>query len=124
LPGFTIGFAPQAIFNVKAKEDTNPASNEYDLFARVAYTQPLVETIAVYAEFLPGYSLIVPSDGDTAKGLVVALGAGVSMDVTPRIFANLGVGYQAGFQKLPPMDQSQDVRTKYVRVALGGGWRF
>jgi hypothetical protein len=122
--GLSIGFAPQAIFNVKVKDDGGAAAKQYDLMARVAYTLAVVDTIAVYVEVLPGYSLIAPPAGDTAKGLVLAAGVGAAMDVSDRVFANLGVGYQIGFQKLSLDGVEADVRTRYVRVALGGGVKF
>ena len=123
-PGLSVGLAPQAIFNVKPKEDSGGGAKEYDLMARVAYAFPVVDTIAVYAEVLPGYSLISPPSGDTAKGLALAFGVGGAMDVTNRIFANLGVGYQIGFQKVSAGAMDVDNRTKYVRVVLGGGVKF
>ena len=124
IPGLTVGLAPQAIFNVKPKEDGGAGAKQYDLMARVAYTVPVVETIAVYAEVLPGYSLIAPPSGDTAKGFVLAFGAGGAMDLTDRTFANLGVGYQLGFQKRIAEGIASDVKTKYLRVAFGVGVRF
>jgi hypothetical protein len=47
------------------------------------------------------------------------------MDVTDRIFVNLGAGYQLGFQKREAAGGvSSDAKTKYVRVSLGVGMRF
>ena len=112
----TLAFAPQAIFNVATKEDPtgsgNPVvpSREYDFMARVVGSLPLVETISVYLEVLPGYSLIKPSAGDAAKGFVIAGGAGVAMDLTDRRFVNLGVGYQAGFQSRVDTGKSGQIR--------------
>jgi hypothetical protein len=120
IPGLVVGIAPQVIFNVKPKEDPEAGAKEYDLMARVAYALPVVDTIAVYAEALPGYSLLSPPSGDTAKGLVVAFGAGVTMDLSDQVFANLGLGYQIGFQKLSGVE----VSARYLRVALGAGVRF
>lgn len=130
--GLSLGVAPQAIFTVRDKVDPNPsvsttppAGKEYDLMARVAYAFQVEDTIALYLEVLPGYSILQQGgNGDAAKGFVLAFGGGVAMNVTNRIFTNLGVGYQLGFQKLPAADLSAEVRTKYVRVALGGGVRF
>jgi hypothetical protein len=122
--GLSVGVAPQAIFNVQPKEGSIGAAKQYDLMARVAYTVSVVDTIAVYAEVLPGYSFILPPAGERAQGPVVAFGAGGSMDLSDRTFLNLGVGYQIGYQKLPAVDANADARTKYVRVVLGGGVRF
>ena len=59
-----------------------------------------------------------------AKGLVVAAGAGLVMDMTDRVFANVAVGYQVGFQTVSQMGMSVDNNSRYLRVALGGGVRF
>ncbi len=121
LPELTVGLAPQVFYNVKAKEDPAAGSRQVDLMARVAYTLHLVDTIGVYAEVLPGYSLISPpGGGDLSRGPVVAFGVGALMELTDRVFANLGVGYEVGFQKT----RVSETRTRYVRLALGVGARF
>ena len=56
--------------------------------ARLAYTFPVVETIGLYVEALPGYSTHQPAGGTSAKGFVLAFGAGADMEITNRIFAN------------------------------------
>src|SRR5580765_7114143 len=76
LPGLLVGLAPQYIFNVQPKPNDifNPlSSRELDLMARVAYAHRLVDTISVFAEVLPGYSLILPTDptAGNAKGFVL-----------------------------------------------------
>ena len=112
------------IFNVKVKDPEIPAdaARQYDLMARVAYVYPVADKTAVYAEVLPGYSLIT-SDAAPA-GLVVAFGAGASIEMTDWVFVNLGVGYQMGFQKWKEGANTYDTSTKYLRVALGGGVKF
>ena len=135
---FSVGLAPQAIFNVGTKEDPTGAGNkvvmsrEFDFMARLVGSLPLVETITVYAEVLPGYSLIKPSDGNTAKGFVIAGGVGVAMDLSDAMFVNLGVGYQHGYQSRTDTSVIEgmtskvttDVKTEYWRVALGVGMKF
>jgi hypothetical protein len=118
LPGLTVGFAPQAILNVNAKDSSLNAARQIDLLARLAYAYSIAEGSRVYAEVLPGYSLIVTDD--LSKGLVVAVGAGVAVDVSARAFVSLALGYQKGFQKF----EGDDNNTTYVRAALGGGMRF
>jgi hypothetical protein len=128
LRGLIVGFSPQALFNVQMKpsDTAHPdAMKEFDLMARVAYAYRIVDTISVYAELLPGYSLILPQGGLTvSKGLVMAFGAGCTMDMTDRFFVNLGAGYQMGFQSQSEGVHKNQLRTKYVRLALGGGVRF
>jgi hypothetical protein len=128
LPGLVVGVAPQVILNVQPKPSEfvhPPAAKQYDLMARVAYVYRAADTISVYAEVLPGFSRISPSD-DTIQstGLVLAIGAGCTMDMTDRFFLNIGGGYQMGFQNQAAGSHQMELRTKYVRVALGGGVRF
>ncbi len=121
LPELTVGLAPQVLYNVKIKEDPAAGARQIDLMARVAYTLHLVDTIGVYAEVLPGYSLISPpGGGDLSRGPLVAFGVGALIDLSDRLFANLGVGYELGYQKT----RVSDTRTRYVRLALGVGARF
>ncbi|MES1209735.1 MAG: hypothetical protein ABUS79_27695, partial [Pseudomonadota bacterium] len=115
--GLSVGVAPQAIWNVQPKVSPSQlmslgASKEYDLLLRLAYTQPLVDGISVYAEALPGYSVLTPPMGKGAKGAVVAFGVGVTMDLTDRIFASIGAGYQVGFQALSVSGESADNGTR------------
>jgi hypothetical protein len=116
--GLTLGLAPQAILNVKAKDSLLAAARQIDLLARVAYACPIADGSLVYAEVLSGYSIIVTDD--RSKGMVVAVGAGVAIDLPAETFASFGLGYQVGFQKF----QGDPFSTTYVRAALGGGMRF
>jgi hypothetical protein len=129
IAGLSVGIAPQIIYNVNYKVYPSelmapPAGKETDLMARLAYTFPIVETIGLYVEVLPGYSLIGLPDGTSAKGFVLGFGGGVDLDLTDRVFANLGVGYQIGYQSVTISGTVLDNRTKYLRVALGGGVKF
>jgi Outer membrane protein beta-barrel domain len=131
IAGLHLGVAPQALFNVNYK--VNPAGNgialpasstEYDLMARVQYAFPLVDGITLYGEFLPGYSRLSHPGASTSKGLVFALGGGAAMDMSDRIFIDLGVGYQVGYQSLNVQGMIRDSRSQFLRVALGVGTRF
>lgn len=128
VPGLLIGLAPQAIFNVQAKPNDvayAKAMTEVDVMARIAYADRVAENVTVYVEALPGYSLILPSDDSAiAKGLVLGFDVGAAFDMTDRTFLNVGGGYQIGFQSQSEGIHNQQLRTRYVRVALGGGVRF
>ena len=129
IAGLELGIAPQIVYNVNYKTYPSviaapPAGKETDLMARVAYTFPVVETIGLYLEALPGYSTISQPGSSSAKGFVLGLGGGILMDVTDRIFATIGGGDQLGFQSVSVSGTSFDDRTKYVRANLGGGVRF
>ncbi len=131
IAGLHLGIAPQVIYGVNYK--TNPAGNgialpasstEYDFMARVQYAFPLVDGITLYGEALPGYSQILHPGAGTSKGLVLALGGGAAMDMSDRIFINVGAGYQLGYQSVSILGTKRDSRSQYVRVALGVGARF
>jgi hypothetical protein len=124
IPHLVVGLAPQVIFNVKEKVPGVPtsAARQYDLMARVAYGLTVVEGTSVYAEVFPGYSVITTDA--TPSGFVVAFGLGAAMQMTDRIFVNVGGGYQIGFQKWSKGANTYTTSTKYLRVALGGGVRF
>jgi hypothetical protein len=124
IPHLIVGLAPQMILNVKEKATKLPidAFREFDILARVAGELTVVEGTTVYAELLPGYSLITTDSGP--KGFVVAFGVGAAMQMTDRIFVNVGGGYQIGYQKWKDTAATYTTSTKYVRVALGGGVRF
>jgi hypothetical protein len=128
LPGLVVGLAPQVLLNVQPKPSDTvhpPSAKEYDLMVRVAYELRLADAITVYAEVLPGFSRIAPSDdASPSSGLVLAIGAGCAMDLDDRFFINLAGGYQMGFQSQTEGVHQMELRTKYVRVAMGGGVRF
>ena len=123
LPGLLVGLAPQLTFNVRPKLEANPA-RQLDLLARIAYAYRLPGGLSIYAEVLPGYSMIMLKQGSAPKGMVVAFGAGTVMDLTERVFASLGVAYQLGFHNQSLGASTAENRTQYVRVSLGGGVRF
>ncbi|HXU60657.1 MAG TPA: hypothetical protein VN962_03085 [Polyangia bacterium] len=123
IAGLSVGIAPQVIFGVNAKDSDAASSTEYNFMGRVAYTLPLIEGLSVYAEALPGYSM--KSGSRWAKGFVLAVGGGVMLDLTDRAFANIGAGYQLGYQNLAlGAGAVYPNREDYVRVAVGGGVRF
>lgn len=121
--GLSVGIAPQVIFGVNTKDSDAESSTEYNFMARIAYTFPVLDTLGFYAEALPGYSM--KSGSRWAKGFVVAAGVGAVLGVTERTFANIGVGYQLGYQDLSlGAGAVHPNREDYVRVAVGGGVRF
>lgn len=124
LPRLVVGLSPQVLFNVKEKapEVVSSAVREYDLLARIAYVLPVVEGTSVYAEVLPGFSVL--TDEASSKGAVVAFGVGGSLNVSERVFVDLAGGYQIGFQKWSMGPNTFQSRTRFIRVALGGGVRF
>jgi hypothetical protein len=124
IPHLVVGVAPQVIFNVveKAPEIASQAVRQYDVMARVAYVLPVAAGTSVFAEALPGFSLITNEAG--SKGFVLAVGVGATVDVSERVFVSLAGGYQVGFQSWKAGSNTFQTRTRYVRAALGAGMRF
>jgi opacity protein-like surface antigen len=131
IAGLHLGIAPQVIYGVNYK--VNPAGNgialpasstETDLMACVRYAFPIVDGITLYGEALPGSSSITHPGHPSSNGFVLALGGGAAMDMSDRIFINVGVGYQLGYQSLALSGMTRDSRSQFVRVALGVGARF
>ena len=133
LAGLSVGIAPQVVFHLTSKDDAGypviDSEKEYDLLARIAYAYTVVPNLDVYVEFLPGYSLVtynqivVGSQAPKAWGIAGAGGLGAAFTITDRFFANVGAGYQLGFQKSHGIS-TRDVNTRFLRLALGGGVKF
>jgi opacity protein-like surface antigen len=133
LAGLSVGVAPQVVFHLSSKDSAGysviDSEKEYDLMARIAYAYPVLPKLDVYAEFLPGYSLVTYSNvvlgvkAPIAHGVVFGGGLGANFAVTDQIFVSAGVGYQVGSQKSSGITE-RDLKTKFLRVALGGGVKF
>jgi len=119
--GFSLGIAPQLILNGKVKEAPGNPAKQIDVLARLAYAYKIPDVITLYAEVLPGYSLVAVSEGKAPKGPVVVVGVGAAMDMGERAFLSLGAGYEKGFQKQTSVS---DHKIDYIRVSFGGGFRF
>ena len=131
IPGLTVGIAPQAIFHLIGDNSSGDSATEYDLMVRIAYAYTVIPKLSVGVEVLPGYSIIaVPSSlkqgasFDNPKGFVVAFGATVAYDITDMFFANVGIGYQMGFQSTSILGTSEDIKTSFLRILVGGGAKF
>jgi len=125
IAGLSVGIAPQMIFNVQPKDSmalTWPQSTETDYMLRIAYTWRPVDTIGLYAAVLPGTSAISVPGHEATKGGVFAFALGSQLDMTDQLFVDMGVGYQWGAQKVA--NANTDGKSKYVRIAVGLGYRF
>jgi hypothetical protein len=49
---------------------------------------------------------------------------GWAFDVTDQFFVHFGIGYQLGFQKMSVLEYELDMKTRFLRIALGGGKKF
>jgi len=133
LSGLSVGIAPQVVFRLTSKDSAGysviESEKEYDLMARIAYAYTVTPKVDVYAEVMPGYSfvtykkVVLGSQAPRARGIVLAGGLGATFAITERLFANASLGYQEGFQTSHGISD-KDVKTKFVRIAIGGGVKF
>ena len=133
LAGLSVGIAPQVVFHLTSKDSAGysvvDSEKEYDLMARLAYAYTVAPKLDVYAELLPGYSfvtyhqIILGSQAPRARGMVLGGGLGAAFAITERLYANASLGYQQGFQVSHGISD-RDVKTKFLRIALGGGVKF
>jgi hypothetical protein len=119
-PNIFIGVGPQYILNVKGKDADGSAAKELDLQLRLGGGAPVAEKIQIYGYLSPGYGIIMPPEGDSAKGLMLGIHAGGMMDVSPTVFVAAELGYQLGFQKV----NSTDLKSNFFQIGLGGGLRL
>ncbi len=123
LPNFALGFSPQIIFGVKGSNAAQSAT-EYDLRARLTTRYPMAPNAQVYARFSPAYSLIsVPSPPpgvSNPAGLVLDFSVGAEIEVLPKLFVVIDVGYQIGFQSTTDVDGTQvDFDSRYLHLGAG-----
>jgi hypothetical protein len=119
-PHLFVGVAPSYAFNVKGKDAGGDAASQIDLLLRIGGEYALNDKLQLYGYGSPGYSIVKPSEGDSAKGLVVGLHAGAMMAVSTKLFLNGEVGYQLGFQKI----SDTDFKTNYLQIGVGIGMRI
>jgi hypothetical protein len=146
IAGLSLGVAPQFFWNLNTNNLAFSASHyksdmELDLMASIAYAYRVIPKLAIYAEVLPGYSISSyryqfpnPIRGgggvfwtDRARGFVIGFGGGAAYDITDMFFANLGVGYQLGYQSVPNHavpPATDHARTQFLSIAVGGGLKF
>jgi hypothetical protein len=106
-PNFSIGFAPRLVLGIKGEDDEGDEDiTELDLAVRFTGHFPLAPGGAeLQLHAAPGYSwLFLPDVGEgpdvlgTPSGLVIGLGAGISVPVAPNVALVGDLTYTFGFQ--------------------------
>src|SRR5204863_1344120 len=92
-PYFFIGLAPQYTFNVKGDSSNGDAASMLDFFLRLGGNAPVADRLQLYAYLAPGYSIVMPSQGDNSRGFTLGFHGGGMFDLTPNAFVNLELGY-------------------------------
>jgi opacity protein-like surface antigen len=131
-PYLSVGVAPRLVLNVKpSDQEGGTTDKEIDLRARVVGHVPVAPGLEIYGSLSPGYAFVLPGqDGvDTAKGFAIAGAAGVTYDVSSKLFLGVEAGYQRAFTSAdvmttPGQTVSTDLDLSYMHVGIGAGTRF
>jgi len=132
MPYLSVGVAPRLVLNVNGKGDTasDKSSQQIDLRARLLAHFPVAKDVEVYASVMPGYTIVTsPTDGfSNATGFAIGGAAGVTFNVSPKLFVNGEIGYQRAFTsfdaKIANQTFNEDTDVSYMHVGLGAGTRF
>jgi hypothetical protein len=118
VPGISIGIAPRLILGVTGEGGTDSAT-QYDLRLRARAHTAFDTATRGYAFIAPGWSIIdIPDTDETSTGLVVALGVGVTRDVSPTMFVGGELGYQLGKQEVNIGGEDVEVSTSFLHVGV------
>jgi hypothetical protein len=122
-PHVFVGLGPSYIFSVKPKGATGDGEKELDLLLRIGGGGSVAERVYVYGYVSPGFSIIFPPQGDSAKGPVVGFHAGALYDVAANFFVSGELGYQAGFQKITISGLATEAKasSNFFQIGLGAG---
>jgi opacity protein-like surface antigen len=131
-PYLSVGVAPRFVLNVTADnaEPGTKTSQEIDLRARLLAHFPVAQDLEVYASVMPGYTIVTsPVDEiSSATGFAIGGAAGLTYNISPKLFVNGEVGYQRAFTsfdiKIADQTFHQDMDLSYMHVGLGAGTRF
>jgi len=120
-----VGFGPQVLFNVIEKEapEGAKASKQLDLSARLGVQAPFADKVHLYVFLSPGYTILTSPNDDNVKGASLGIAVGVLFSIPgTNFFLNGDLGYHMTF--LYPGNPAVDLETKYLLIALGGGFTF
>lgn len=129
-PWLSIGAAPRLVLNVNQKDapSGSDAGKEVDVRARLVAHYPVMPRVEVYGALQPGYSFVIPSQGDTQSGFAIGGAIGATYDVSPKLYLSGEIGYQRAFTSIDEMvgasKVSADFNLSYMHIGLGAGTRF
>jgi opacity protein-like surface antigen len=131
-PNISVGVAPRLVFNVKASDAPSGenAGKQLDLRGRLLVHLPIAPGVQAYAAVSPGYTIVLSGqDGvDNTTGFAIGGAAGLTYDLSPKMFIGGEVGYQRAFASEDLMVAGQkftaDSTLSYLHVGLGAGTRF
>lgn len=130
-PYLSIGASPRLTFNVIADPaDGDTADKELDFRASIRAHYPVSLGLELYTSVSPGYVIVLSStDGvSDGKGFAIGGAAGLTYDVSPKVFVAGEVGYQRAFTSTtiqlfgPPIKADLDL--SYLHIGIGAGTRF
>ena len=131
-PYLSVGVAPRLVLNIKPDDQEGGTTDkEIDLRARVVGHVPVAPGLEIYGSLSPGYAFVLTDqDGiNTPKGFAIAGAAGVTYDLSSKLFLGAEVGYQRAFisadlMTAPGQTVSTDLELSYMHIGIGAGTRF
>jgi Outer membrane protein beta-barrel domain len=120
---FSIGAAPRFILGVKP-EKADHSFTELDLRARGTFHTPVAPNVEVLGFVEPGYGFLIPDEGESATGFLLALGGGVRADLNDSFFVTGELGYQFSFLSVSEGRDHADINVDYLHIGVGAGTRF
>ena len=122
-PLIALDLAPRVVFNVKAEDDADSAT-ELDLRVRLTAGGQVAPGVRVYGAVAPGYSVVFlpeqePVELPNPSGLIFGFGVGVAFKVAPAVTMTGEIGYQLGFQGGTFQGVDFDFDTRYLDFTAG-----
>ncbi|HEY5935828.1 MAG TPA: outer membrane beta-barrel protein [Kofleriaceae bacterium] len=123
-----IGFAPRYLFHVKG-EPHRDGGSQLDLAARLKAHFPVSPRASLFGFLSPGYSKVYLPDGSIFAGLdpgglILGLGGGADIMMTPTVYLTIELGYTFGFQSDSEGGAKYTYATSLMHLGFGVGKRF
>ena len=125
----SIGFAPRYLWHIKG-EPYRDSGSQLDLAARFKFLFPASPRAELFGFLSPGYSMIFIPEGTSVfsgldpAGLILGLGGGANIMVSPTLFVTLEAGYTWGWQSDSEAGFKYTVATDLFHLGFGLGTRF
>jgi hypothetical protein len=127
----SVGVAPRLIFNAAGYPGGSEADDEkeLDLRVRIRGHYPVTSGIDIYAAIMPGYSFMLPPDGDsTYDGFALGGAVGATYDLSSRVFVGGEVGYQRAYTRSVArtgvLEHVFKWDLSYPHIGIGAGVRW
>lgn len=124
-PHLFVGFATGYTFHIVARGTTADPATAFDLTVRFGGSLPVAPKVTAYGYLAPGYSWMQGApQASNPQGPIVGLHAGALLDLTPTWYADVELGYQAGFQRTSFNQMEDPANASFFQTGVGVGVRI